>query len=204
MPKKGHLVSEETRRAMSEAALRRKPRIIGRYGITQEIYDAAVAAGQIWCSDCKRFRESDRFYRDRRVRCKECAGLRRAALIAKDPEEYRRKDREAHRKSFVSGKNAKYGHRYRLLARYGVTPEWYDARLSEQEGHCALCPCTTGLPSGRVLFVDHDHATGKARGLLCARCNIFIGVLESNPTLPERSMLYLALHAGDACLRASS
>jgi hypothetical protein len=50
----------------------------------------------------------------------------------------------------------------------GVTDTEYARRLAEQDGHCAICPST---PKVRRLHVDHDHATGEVRGLLCHRCN---------------------------------
>ena len=50
----------------------------------------------------------------------------------------------------------------------GITGEAYSALLQAQGGHCALCP---NVPKTRRLHVDHDHATGKVRGLLCHRCN---------------------------------
>jgi hypothetical protein len=53
----------------------------------------------------------------------------------------------------------------------GVTDEQYAAMLDAQGGHCALCPST---PKTRRLHVDHDHATGKLRGLLCHRCNRYL------------------------------
>lgn len=50
----------------------------------------------------------------------------------------------------------------------GVTDEEYARMFAAQNGHCALCPST---PKTRRLHVDHDHATGAVRGLLCHRCN---------------------------------
>ena len=50
----------------------------------------------------------------------------------------------------------------------GITDADYARLLAAQGGHCALCPAT---PKTRRLHVDHDHATGKVRGLLCHRCN---------------------------------
>jgi Recombination endonuclease VII len=50
----------------------------------------------------------------------------------------------------------------------GVTDDDYARMLAEQGGHCALCP---SMPKTRELHVDHDHATGHVRGLLCFRCN---------------------------------
>ena len=50
----------------------------------------------------------------------------------------------------------------------GLTDWQYDLLLANQDGHCALCPSE---PKTRRLHVDHDHRTGKVRGLLCHRCN---------------------------------
>jgi hypothetical protein len=50
----------------------------------------------------------------------------------------------------------------------GVTVEQYDELLASQHGGCAICGAP---PKTRRLDVDHDHRTGKIRGLLCHRCN---------------------------------
>ena len=69
---------------------------------------------------------------------------------------------------------------------YGITPEEYQVMFDKQNGLCAICgkPETTtwqsGVKSGKVklLAVDHDHVTGKVRGLLCQTCNIGLGNYE--------------------------
>jgi hypothetical protein len=50
----------------------------------------------------------------------------------------------------------------------GVTDEQYEAMLERQGGGCAICGAT---PKTRRLHVDHEHRTGRVRGLLCHRCN---------------------------------
>lgn len=50
----------------------------------------------------------------------------------------------------------------------GVSDDQYGRLLAAQGGHCALCP---NGPKTRRLHVDHEHATGLVRGLLCHRCN---------------------------------
>lgn len=62
-----------------------------------------------------------------------------------------------------------------LRQRYGITVEDYDRMLEEQGGHCALCPAVPGV---RRLHVDHDHVTGRVRGLLCLPCNGAVHYLE--------------------------
>jgi hypothetical protein len=67
--------------------------------------------------------------------------------------------------------------RTKLKYRYGITIEEYNKLLAEQDGTCAICG--TNTPSGPGRFhVDHDHNTGKIRGLLCNRCNPKLGVIE--------------------------
>lgn len=63
----------------------------------------------------------------------------------------------------------------------------YDALLAAQGGRCAICGAR---PGRRNLAVDHDHATGKVRGLLCTTCNVKLGVIES--TFPTKAAEYLA------------
>lgn len=53
----------------------------------------------------------------------------------------------------------------------GVSDAEYARMLEAQDGHCALCE---NEPKSRKLHVDHDHRTGKVRGLLCFRCNRFV------------------------------
>ena len=56
----------------------------------------------------------------------------------------------------------------RRAKQLGVSDEDYAVLLSQQGGGCAICGAK---PKTRRLHVDHDHATGKVRGLLCHRCN---------------------------------
>ncbi len=75
-------------------------------------------------------------------------------------------------------------------AKFGITVDEYEARLVEQKGVCAVC-------TGRRLAVDHCHATGKVRGLLCWHCNSGIGKLGDNAEGLLRALAYLrAAHLG--------
>ena len=63
--------------------------------------------------------------------------------------------------------------------KYGITLKQYNEILTKQNGVCLLCGNKTAYKNkGRNLFVDHDHETGKIRGLLCSRCNTVIGQIE--------------------------
>ncbi len=61
---------------------------------------------------------------------------------------------------------------------YGITIEDYDRMLLAQDGKCHFCGSTSGGRGGRCFAVDHDHVTGKVRGLLCASCNVQLGWYE--------------------------
>lgn len=70
-----------------------------------------------------------------------------------------------------------------LRRKYGLTMEDYEQLLVSQNCVCALCkrPERARHQNGRVrhLAVDHDHATGVVRGLLCYACNVHVGYFES-------------------------
>ena len=64
-----------------------------------------------------------------------------------------------------------------LKKKYGITLEQYDEMFEAQGGICAICKESD--ITGKRLSIDHDHETGKVRGLLCGKCNTRIGVLEN-------------------------
>ena len=64
--------------------------------------------------------------------------------------------------------------------------------LEAQDGGCTVCE---RRPSGAIsLHVDHDHRTGRIRGLLCFRCSNAIGDLEDDPELLTRGAEYVLNH----------
>lgn len=63
--------------------------------------------------------------------------------------------------------------RYRWLrrkVRYGITEKDYQRMLEQQRGLCALC--AKNAPTD----IDHDHISGRTRGLLCRPCNLGLGM----------------------------
>jgi hypothetical protein len=78
--------------------------------------------------------------------------------------------------------------------RFGISQEVYNEMLQRQGGGCAICG--EDCPTGRSLAVDHNHTTGKVRGLLCAKCNLLLGQVEDEARL-QRMLDYLKSHSGD-------
>lgn len=86
------------------------------------------------------------------------------------------------------------------LKRYNITPDEYDAMVLSQEGRCANPRCRR-LPDteaehvrSRILHVDHDHVTGKVRGLLCGSCNRAIGLMKDSSACLLGAAEYLDSH----------
>jgi Recombination endonuclease VII len=63
---------------------------------------------------------------------------------------------------------------------------------------CAICNQEERkVTRGKVvmLAVDHDHATGKVRGLLCHTCNVALGLLQDSPGLLANALSYVRHHS---------
>lgn len=100
---------------------------------------------------------------------------------------YQKRYREEHPEA-NSGNPAK--RRSMLKKRYGITDSDYQTMLESQGGRCAICGSLD--PRGRGWFcVDHNHATGEVRGLLCAPCNAALGVLERPQAWLDAAESYL-------------
>jgi hypothetical protein len=96
-----------------------------------------------------------------------------------DTPEYRERQRDNHLKRL-----------------YGLSAEEYDTFFREQGGVCAICKQesdTTGKNS--KLHVDHDHTTGKVRGLLCYRCNVAMGFLSEDTQRIYQILDYISTHS---------
>lgn len=83
--------------------------------------------------------------------------------------------------------------RQHLARRYGCTVEQYDILMELQNGVCAICKGPLTRAKGKLPHLDHDHVTGKIRGVLCAGCNHGLGYVEK-PGWVELARNYLAKH----------
>lgn len=86
-----------------------------------------------------------------------------------------------------------------LSTKYGMDHQQYASLLADQGGACAVCGGPPG--AGRPTFqVDHDHATGRVRGLLCHSCNLALGHARDVPQLLRVMADYLRSYPGRAAL----
>lgn len=96
--------------------------------------------------------------------------------------DYRRAGRRERQKT-----RGKVYDRTKQLKRYGLTLDDYNDMVEAQGGKCAIC----GIAPEYLLRVDHDHATGAVRQLLCIKCNLALGYVNDNPELALRVSDYL-------------
>ncbi len=90
-----------------------------------------------------------------------------------------------------------------LRKKFGLTLEAYTKILEAQNGVCAICrQPETATRNGRALnlAVDHDHVTGKIRGLLCGCCNTSLGGFKDNPLILSNAIAYLKMAASQSAL----
>lgn len=127
------------------------------------------------CKDCRRAYERARYERNRKRRNQQS-----------------REWRQAHK-----DRCAVLGRRKHLARCFSLTPDQYGAILKAQRGICAIC----GRPETRTLHgkvtslcVDHDHETGKTRGLLCQACNTGLGNFEDSLERLSAAKIYLERH----------
>ena len=130
------------------------------------------------CSMCNQIKTPDAFYirNDGRYRtdCKTC----RQAV------EKRRRIENPNRFWHIHRRAA-------LKYRYGITLEKYNDLAQKQNNQCAICARNVSDNKMRRLSVDHDHKTGRMRGLLCSACNRGIGYLADDVSRVVSAARYL-------------
>lgn len=142
-----------------------------------------------FCSKCKFLTPIDDFYRQndrksgRRSACKECCDKQRKGNLDK----YRKYAREWARQNPDKIKN------YKLIKEFGITLEQYNNMFREQQGCCVVC----GKHQSELklsLAVDHNHASGNIRQLLCNHCNLILGLVRDSVPLLKEFIKYVEKH----------
>lgn len=126
------------------------------------------------CRDCGETKPESDYYRLRGrylySRCKPCHYIRTQAWRANNRDKLRALERARYHAG--DGERKKDEKR---LAKYGITRAQYDAMFESQDHRCPICEQPFAPPSSTDLMapvVDHDHDTGKVRGILHRKCNI--------------------------------
>lgn len=82
------------------------------------------------------------------------------------------------------------------LRKYGLTYEQFEQMLKDHFYQCAICGFEYDGNKAMFPFIDHNHKTGKVRGLLCSKCNFAIGQLNDDTRLLKRAIKYLEKNDG--------
>jgi hypothetical protein len=165
------------------------------------------------CARCKQSKNIERFSKNpqqkdgRHVYCKDCMKLysrkyyidhrqelieRERQKVARDPEKHKAYQKEYRRR---------YSNEIRfhkIQKYYGITEqEWYSI-FHSQDNRCSICCCED--PGKKGWSTDHDHKTGKVRGILCSSCNNGLGRFKDNPDSLKRAAEYLLKFEASLCL----
>lgn len=80
----------------------------------------------------------------------------------------------------------------KLFREYGITKDQYDILLESQNYKCKICGIVnSGRSDKGRLLVDHDHKTGRVRGLLCHPCNAALGLLKDDEKTISKALEYI-------------
>jgi hypothetical protein len=162
------------------------------------------------CSKCGSEKAEAEFYANAGSVCKACRKERSKAWRAANPDKMKALNEKAraHRKATQDpevqrryqrewrAKNAER-HYFRQRARtHGLTLA--ELRLLEESagGVCEICKKHVG-----ELHIDHDHTTGKVRGMLCGSCNRALGLFHEDVEALRSAIAYLQERGGGSCLR---
>ena len=135
--------------------------------------------GLKWCSTCKKWKEESEFYKSKRSKdgldscCKQCDSEREKRRYFANVEESRKR-------------NMNRSYKYNC----GITIDDYNKMFEQQSECCAICHRHQS-EFKRSLFVDHNHETGKIRGLLCFDCNLVLGRAKDSIKILESAVEYL-------------
>lgn len=122
----------------------------------------------------------------------------RAEFISKNREHFT--ERERVRYADQLARNVDHNRAKNLRRNYGLTVEQYDSMYRSQNGVCAICSKVNVI--GRRLAVDHNHATGQVRQLLCHNCNSAIGHAKESVEILKKTIAYLEKHQTLAAIGA--
>lgn len=134
-------------------------------------------AGLFHCKTCGDDKPLSEMTEQNRYLCKKC--------WSKKGNKWQRANRKASNRS-------KRDHHFRK--HYGITYADSDAMLAAQGFCCAICRTRIDTERPKAKHVDHDHKTGRVRGILCFQCNSGLGSFKDDIARLAAAIEYLARH----------
>jgi hypothetical protein len=183
---------------------RKKPELgDGRY-ISGEV----IKNEQRVCNSCKTWKSFDCYAKNKSgvmglsAVCRECENEKARERYARNDILSRRKgkksayDKERRERLRAEGKlkkpNPETQREQRMKREYGITIKDYENMVEAQSNQCAICFTPSEAERNGKLVIDHCHASGKVRGLLCNKCNLLLGHANDKIERLERAILYLS------------
>ncbi|WP_428950971.1 endonuclease VII domain-containing protein [Streptomyces sp. cg35] len=155
--------------------------------------DPGPYAGLVAAQDAYRA-HIQRAYDERVLSCRRCGEVKELPRRLVQQGHHICADCEKERQDDWRTKNQERYHRSQrnatLKKKYGITVDDYERMLAEQDGCCAICP-STALEESKFFHVDHCHATGRVRGLLCNACNRGLGQFADDPDRLRTAAAYI-------------
>lgn len=162
------------------------------------------------CTKCGVEKTAAEFFRDRRRKytpsggfkwCKECASNAAKGRRERNPEHLQAMERASYKKHIGENRAARWerNRRHTLKYKFGMTLEDFREKLKAQGYACKICDtelleAMDGRLRLRTACIDHDHATGKFRALLCNGCNVGLGRFGDSEDHLIRAAEYLRGH----------
>ena len=152
-----------------------------------------------WCKTCKntatkKWRES---HAKKQARSKKKWRRENRVLVLAEKTRYRQRHPEQARQQ-VRNAHKRHGKKYRsrryfalIEERHGLTKKQIQAQSKKQKHRCIICHKKQKCGKRRRLYVDHDHKTGKFRGLACFSCNSMLGFAKDNIKTLQSAIRYL-------------
>ena len=86
---------------------------------------------------------------------------------------------------------ALYTKKFNLYRKFGLTQQEWNRIFESQGRKCKICGSTETKAKGKDWHTDHNHTTGKVRGILCRGCNHLLGNAEDNTEILQSATEYL-------------
>lgn len=154
------------------------------------------------CSICKLEKDESNFHKNKKkkdgldTRCKSCK--HEINMINKEKYKIYHHKRYLEKKEEINKKNREWyknnpekSRNQKLLYQYGITLEQRNEIIRAQNNKCKICLDNLNILDTKIIHVDHNHNTGKIRGVLCKKCNSMLGLSRERKDILLNAIQYL-------------